>query len=126
MKLDDVLAFAPWPQHTNVQFAGREDGHWFVEVDVADSGGNGPRRLKLEFGGVVQARLNHDNDRKVRRGNVFYIVSPSEWYRSFEQAYVSEFGPKLVAVIRNVKHFVIQGQDLSVGILARTVSVELA
>lgn len=78
MKLDDVLKFDHWAYRTDVHFAGREEGHWFVEIDVADSRGNGPRRLKLEFGGVVQARLNHYDDIKLRRGKALYVVSPSD------------------------------------------------
>lgn len=124
MNVEHIFTMSPCPRGTHTTFSGQEDGGWVVEIDASSKGDVAPQRIRILFQGVVQARLNSNDDRSNAAERVLSVQSSSSWLNEFERLYVEEYGPALVAVIKNVKHYVVHGHDISIGLLARKIVCE--
>lgn len=106
---------------TKFKFCGEEEGRWTVELNVYMPSENSEKRIQLTFIGVTQARINDDLDRKLTGKYLLMQIGNSVWVDCFLDSYVKEFGKSLLPVIKNMQHFIVRGQESSVGILARKV-----
>lgn len=113
--------FIPSVYGTKLKFCGEEEGRWTVELNVQTPSDASEKRIQLTFVGVTQARINDDLDRKVSGKYLLMQIGNSAWVDCFLDSYVQEFGKNLLPIIKNMQHFIVQGHESSIGILARKV-----
>jgi len=93
---------------------------WTIEASAIVPPNVAAQRVCLVFSDVVQARINCNEDSE--SGQVLVsTLSESPWRQRHKEEYVEKFGTKFLAIITTIKHYVVSGDDLTVGILARDV-----
>jgi hypothetical protein len=95
-----------------------------VEIDASRSGDMVPQRIRLHFRGFVQARVNDPADVCKHAQRVLQELHDGRWIDDFARSYLEAHGPKLSeAAIKGVKHFIVSGHDMTIGLLARRVEL---
>lgn len=93
-----------------------------VEIDASRSGHTAPQRIRLHFRGFVQARVNDPADVLEHAPRLLQELHDGQWIDDFARSYLEAHGPKLSeAAIKGVKHFIVSGHDMTIGLLARKV-----
>jgi hypothetical protein len=111
------------PTGTRLSFSCAENGPWVVEMDGTTGVFLKKVRIKIAFSGAALARLNDPNDIGDQFTHPLCLVKSSDRVKEFLAGYSAQFGTKLLAAVKNMQHFVVIGHDMSVGILARDVSI---
>jgi hypothetical protein len=110
------------PYGTRITFSGREEGDWIIEIDAMSWKDMSAQRVRMRFRGVVAARFNDENDKQNEAERVLSIFSDSEWLSEHQRAYVDKHGSKFLKfIIKDLKHFVVHGHDMCIGLLARKI-----
>ncbi len=89
MNTSRVLTMSPCPRGTHTTFSGQEDRGWVVEIDLSPKGDIEPQRIRILFQGVVQARLNNEEDRP----NEAERLSGKAYERAFNDAAANYLAP---------------------------------
>ena len=113
------------PQGSKVAFSTEEGGPCTAEFDAILRSTHQKVRVKVIFSGSSEIRINDQQDSELRASNPLSVVDQSKWVEKSLHEYVSRFGPKLLPVVGNIKHFLLSGQDMSLGVLARSVSISI-
>lgn len=121
----NIYAMEPCARGTHTAFTVQEGGCCTVEIDASRPGDIAALRIRLHFRGFVQARVNDPADTPSEFRRALRERNDGQWLENFGQRYLEEHGPKLwVVAVKGVKHFVVQGHDMSIGLLARVVDAE--
>ncbi|WP_457444335.1 hypothetical protein [Roseateles sp. P5_E4] len=108
---------------TNVEFSGSEAGGFVVAIHGVVGLARTKVRLKVEFAGVAGIRVDDPSDRLASPENPIRTVEQSPWREQSLAEYVQRFGTKLLPVASPIQHYVVQGQEMTVAVLARTISI---
>jgi hypothetical protein len=108
---------------TNVEFSGSEAGGLVVAIHAAVSLARTKVRLKVEFSGVAGIRVGDPSDRLASPEKPIRTVEQSPWREQSLAEYVQRFGTKLLPVVSPIQHYVVQGQEMTIAVLARKISI---
>jgi hypothetical protein len=99
-------------------FHSEEDGEWWVELNVLPAG-----RVRISFKEVVRARINGE---EFGRRTEFLVGASCEshWLDQLRKEHNAKFGERLAVVLDDVKHYIVCGHDMNIGVLARGISWE--
>ena len=111
--------YEPNAHGTELSFSGKEDGHFVVEVNVASLRLN--QRIRLTFQGAPWARINDPFDCDAPSDSLVVEMLKTPWLDEHRRAYVKKAGESRLSNIEDLRHYVVHGHDLTIGILARKV-----
>ena len=108
---------------TNVEFCGSEGGGFVVKIHGAVGLTGTKARLKIEFAGVAGIRVDDPSDRLASPEKPVRLVEQSPWREQSLAEYVHRFGTKLLPAVASIRHYVVQGQEIAIAVLARKISI---
>jgi hypothetical protein len=120
------LEISPTGHATRITFHGGEDLRWVAEINARAPDGQSEKRMRFTFIGTALVRIGDYEDLNFKSSYLLTVVPNSTWIAYHMDAYVKKFGPGLLSVVKNVKHYVLRGHDLTIGILARNVECSMA
>lgn len=115
------LEISPTGYPTKITFYGGEGLQWVAEVNARTPHGTAEMRMRLIFSGTAQVRIGAYEDQDLQGAYLLALVPNSVWVADHLDAYVKKFGPALLPVVKNIKHYVLRGHEFSIGLLARNV-----
>lgn len=118
--LNDLL---PSPYGTFIQFSGNEESVWLVEGRVIIPGALDPCVVKIKISGVIQARFNHEDDKNELFPEFIFVRENSPWVEKHLSEHKRRFGSDLISFSNGIKHLIIGGQEITIGLLARNVEI---
>lgn len=120
MKIDNLR---PDPVGSYTALSMEEEGQTIVEINCLSLEGE-PLRARFELSPAIRLRVNDQED-VLDHDMLAGFIEPSQWLMQNRSEYLEKFGATFASTLDDLRHFVVVGQDMSVGAICRDVRLDV-